>query len=210
MFNAEEVSRLIAELSLGEEVLLGDIPDIDLYMDQVTAFMDKKLAHLKRHEPDKLLTKTMINNYTKAELLMPPVKKKYSRQHIALLFMIYNSKQILSINDLAMLLSPMKKNGHTFQNETNKHSSYTWIDTVYELIHETRRDETRQLTEVCAEQARAIDEEVSELECQEQEQLKWFLMVMFLISQAALQKRLAETIIDRYFDTPHPAKSKQK
>ncbi|MDD3852243.1 MAG: DUF1836 domain-containing protein [Syntrophomonadaceae bacterium] len=210
MFNAEEISRLIGEISLGEEVLLSDIPDIDLYMDQVTAFMDRKLAHLKRHEKDKLLTKTMINNYTKAELLMPPAKKKYTRQHIALLFMIYNSKQILSINDIAMLLSPMKEDGHSFQNEPRKHNDYIWIDTVYELIHETRRDETMQLMEECGEQARAIDEKVSALQCQEQEQLKWFLMVMFLVSQAALQKRLAETIIDRYFDTPSPAKNKQK
>ena len=54
-----------------------DIPNIDLYMDQVTTFMEKELASSKRHEDDKILTKTMINNYAKNNLLPPPVKKKY-------------------------------------------------------------------------------------------------------------------------------------
>ena len=55
-----------------------DIPNIDLYMDQVTTFMDSQLATSKRHEDDKILTKTMINNYAKNDLLPPPEKKKYS------------------------------------------------------------------------------------------------------------------------------------
>ena len=42
-----------------------DIPNIDLYMDQVTTFMDTQLASTKRHPEDKILTKTMINNYAK-------------------------------------------------------------------------------------------------------------------------------------------------
>ena len=40
-----------------------DVPNIDLYMDQVTTFMDSQLAASKRHDDDKILTKTMINNY---------------------------------------------------------------------------------------------------------------------------------------------------
>ena len=67
----------------------ADIPNIDLYMDQVTTFMDKHLESSKRYTEDKLLTKTMINNYTKNNLLPPPEKKKYSRDHMILLIFIY-------------------------------------------------------------------------------------------------------------------------
>ena len=42
-----------------------DIPNIGLYMDQVTTFMDAQLASSRRFESDKVLTKTMINNYAK-------------------------------------------------------------------------------------------------------------------------------------------------
>ena len=60
-----------------------DIPDIELYMDQVTTFMDSRLKNAARNpEADKILTKTMINNYAKNDLLPPPVRKKYSREHM--------------------------------------------------------------------------------------------------------------------------------
>ena len=61
-------------------IKLDDIPDIDLYMDQVTTLIDGKLRSTTRNPgDDKILTKTMINNYTKNDLLPPPIKKKYSK-----------------------------------------------------------------------------------------------------------------------------------
>ena len=69
-----------------------EIPNIDLYMDQVTTFMDEHFSSTKRYSEDKILTKTMINNYTKNNLLPPSVKKKYSREHMLLLILIYYLK----------------------------------------------------------------------------------------------------------------------
>ncbi len=85
----------------------ADIPNIDLYMDQVTTFMESQLSSTKRYESDKILTKTMINNYAKNKLLPPPDKKKYSREHILILIFIYYFKNILSIKDIQTLLNPI-------------------------------------------------------------------------------------------------------
>ena len=41
-----------------------DIPNIDLYMDQVTTFMEEQLSSTKRYEDDKILTKTIIMRKT--------------------------------------------------------------------------------------------------------------------------------------------------
>ena len=84
-----------------------DIPNIDLYMDQVTTFMEEQLAHSKRYQEDKILTKTMINNYAKNNLLPSPVKKRYSKEHLLVLIFIYYFKNILSINDIQTLLNPI-------------------------------------------------------------------------------------------------------
>ena len=85
-----------------------DIPDIELYMDQVTTFMDSRLKNAARNpEADKILTKTMINNYAKNDLLPPPVRKKYSREHMLLLIFIYYFKGILSISDIQTVLKPI-------------------------------------------------------------------------------------------------------
>ena len=66
------------------------LPDIDLYMDQVLSFINDRTRYLSRNpNEDKLFTKTMINNYAKTKILPPPVKKKYSREHVLMLIFIY-------------------------------------------------------------------------------------------------------------------------
>ena len=87
----------------------SDIPNIDLYMDQVTTFMETKLSGYKRNNKDKILTKTMINNYAKAKLFPPPIKKKYTKNHVMLLIIIYHLKTMLSINDIGRLMLPITK-----------------------------------------------------------------------------------------------------
>ena len=94
------LNSILKSLSNIDYIRPEEIPNIDLYMDQVTTFMDKQLASTKRYEDDKILTKTMINNYTKNHLLPPPVKKKYSREHVLILIFIYYFKNILSIRCL--------------------------------------------------------------------------------------------------------------
>ena len=65
-FDPEDLMQSMIE-SLGriEPVNVSDLPDISLYMDQVTTFMEKNMEHAKRYSTDKVLTKTMINNYAK-------------------------------------------------------------------------------------------------------------------------------------------------
>ena len=78
-----------------ETIQPDEIPNIDLYMDQVTTFMEEHLKSSCRHSDDKILTKTMINNYAKNNLMPPPEKKKYTREHIMLLIFIYYYKGFL-------------------------------------------------------------------------------------------------------------------
>lgn len=87
----------------------SDIPNIDLYMDQVTTFMETKLSGYKRNDKDKILTKTMINNYAKAKLFPSPIKKKYTKNHVMLLIIIYHLKNMLSINDIGHITAPVTK-----------------------------------------------------------------------------------------------------
>ena len=107
--NTEElVNRILESVAKVEYIKAEDIPNIDLYMDQVTTFMDKRLrAKTRNPGEDKVLTKTMINNYAKNDLLPPPEKKKYSKEHMLLLIFIYYYKSILSINDIQTLLTPI-------------------------------------------------------------------------------------------------------
>ena len=102
------LNSILESLDNLEYIKSADIPNIDLYMDQVTTFLDTRLRTLARNPgQDKVMTKTMINNYAKNDLLPPPVKKKYSKEHVLLLIFIYYYKGILSINDIQTLLRPI-------------------------------------------------------------------------------------------------------
>ena len=99
-YNKESLDKLVEEIIGTKDITLMEIPCVDLYMDQVTTFFNEKLGNLKRNEEDKILTKTMINNYTKGKVLMPAKNKKYTNEHMILLMLIYNLKQTISINDI--------------------------------------------------------------------------------------------------------------
>ena len=90
--NDERLQDLFSYLDSLSYIKSGSIPDIPLYMDQVTTFMDEHLARMKRYPEDKVLTKTMINNYAKNNLLPPPLKKKYTKEHMLMLIFIYYFK----------------------------------------------------------------------------------------------------------------------
>ena len=106
-----ELKKEITRLIRLDYIMPEDIPDIELYMDQVTRFMDTHLQRNVRADSDesKTLTKTMINNYTKNKLLPPPEKKRYTKEHIIMLISIYYLKNIVSISDIRKLLDPMKE-----------------------------------------------------------------------------------------------------
>ena len=97
MQSEDLINQVLEEI---ESFNIDDIPNIDLYMDQVTTYLNGKFNTSKRHDDDKLLTKTMINNYAKSRLLPPPEKKKYSKDHMIILILIFFFKNVISINDI--------------------------------------------------------------------------------------------------------------
>lgn len=80
------------------------LPGIELYMDQVTGYLNEVFAPLCPPGEEKILTKAMVNNYVKQKVMAPPTKKKYGRAHVAQLLAICALKQVLSIQEVAQLI----------------------------------------------------------------------------------------------------------
>lgn len=126
--NEERLQDLFAYLNSQTHVQPEEIPNIDLYMDQVTTFMEEHLKNTRRYAEDKVLTKTMINNYAKNNLLPPPVKKKYSKEHMLMLIFIYYFKSLLSFRDIEELFRPI-----TAKHFTN-HDSRLSLEDIYREV----------------------------------------------------------------------------
>jgi len=86
-----------------------ELPEIDLYMDQVIVLMDKYLSFHKEDEKSHVVTHSMINNYVKLGIMPAPIKKKYSREHIAYLIIICSLKQALPISDIKKIIEKRVK-----------------------------------------------------------------------------------------------------
>ncbi|MEG0773973.1 DUF1836 domain-containing protein [Clostridium sp.] len=190
-FNTEELINMFKNLNLHQDIEPIDIPHLHLYMDQVIQLFDNNLSHCKRNSDDKLLTKTMINNYTKDKLLMPVKNKKYSREHIILMILIYNLKQSLSIGDIKILFNDL------VLNLQDTKSSLIDIDSFYSLFLQIKNNEIEKEETHLNDILSMVQETIEEKENSEYEKL--LLTVLALTNSANIQKRMAEKIIDTYF-----------
>ena len=108
MYNTEKFTQRLEEWmeTLGRFSLPGweALPQLDLYMDQVVLLLTRYLGPMYTGEDERFITASIINNYVRMKVLPPPVKKKYSRSHIAYLVVICTLKQSLSISQIQRLL----------------------------------------------------------------------------------------------------------
>ncbi len=171
-----------------------DLPNIDLYMDQVTTFMDSQLEASKRHPEDKILTKTMINNYAKNDLLPPPEKKKYSREHILCLIFIYYLKNILSISDIQRILNPI-----TDKYFGKKPKSPLNMTDIYQEVFSLENEETKNLLKDLGRKYNISQKtftEYEDLSGEDREFLQTFAFICELSFDVYIKKMLIEKIID--------------
>lgn len=185
------LNSILDSLNKIDYIKSEEIPNIDLYMDQVTTFMEEHLKNFKRYADDKILTKTMINNYTKNNLLPPPEKKKYSKEHMILLIYIYYYKGILSINDIQSLLEPLTKQYF------HKEDSLS-MQTIYEKIFGLEAAQIDKLKEDFSEKYKTASSLFSEAQIEDREFLEIFSFICLLSFDVYIKKQVIEKLIDQF------------
>ena len=184
--NKEEVKDIIKKEANEEKIQLEDMPEIDLYMDQVIQLFENKLASNKRTEDDKVLTKTMINNYAKAKLLMTIKNKKYSKEHLILMSFIYEFKGALSISDIKLLLDEIVK-GYENNEECNLRELYSdYLNNINE--------ENKEIENYLNEKVEKLFNNSNEDSFKDK-----FLLVATMINMSNVYRKIGESLIDKYF-----------
>lgn len=166
-----------------------DVPSIDLYMDQVTTFMESHLSSSKRYESDKVLTKTMINNYAKNKLLPPPEKKRYSKEHVLMLVFIYYFKNIMSINDIKTLLTPVAD--RYFNADTG-----LTLEEIYSEVCSIEKLEEPNLVKEINEIVKISKNTFADASGDDKEFLQFFSLICTLSYDVYVKKQLIEGLVD--------------
>ena len=151
--------------------------------------MEEQLASTKRYDEDKILTKTMINNYAKNKLLPPPEKKRYSREHILMLIFIYYFKNILSISDIQTLLTPIAQK--YFKSMTEKDMTY-----IYNEVFSMEKEQIESLKKDLLRKYKTAQDTFSDADEEDQENLKLFSFICLLSFDVYVKKMMIEHLID--------------
>lgn len=183
------INSILNSLKRIDYIKPEDIPNIDLYMDQVTTFIDKHLKASKRYPEDKILTKTMINNYTKNNLLPPPRKKKYSKEHLLVMIFIYYFKGILSITDIQALLRPITDN--YFDNDQDFN-----VETLYNEVFSLEKAQIEDIQQDILKKYNLSRKTFQDNSQEEQDFLQLFSFICILSFDVYVKKQLIEKLID--------------
>ena len=200
----ESIIDILKKLNEIDYIDPDEIPNIDLYMDQVTTFMDEHLAACRRTDDDKILTKTMINNYAKNDLLPPPEKKKYSKEHVLTLIFIYYFKSILSISDIQSILNPIT--GRYF----GKGSSEMSLEDIYKEVFGLEHQETLNIMKDLAKKFNTSMKTFEGMEGEDAELLRTFSFICMLSYDVYLKKTIIERIVDQMLHEEKDSSKKEK
>ncbi|SDM60124.1 DUF1836 domain-containing protein [Bacillus sp. OK048] len=183
----EKIHAIIEELGLESNLKLNEIPAIDLYMDQVIQLFESKFADSKRNEDEKVLTKTMINNYAKGKLIFPIKNKKYSKEHLILMSLIYQLKGSLSINDIQVTLDGINK--RIIKEDIE-------LDSFYTSYLSLSKKNVADFNEDIDERVKDVMDEVTKMEDRHSPYLEQVLMISSLVHMSNLYRKVAEKLVD--------------
>ena len=215
MSTRKDVEFIVNKILGGFKVTtVEDIPKIDLYMDQVLTFLGERLRRTARKsDADKLLTKTMINNYVKNKGMIPPVKKKYSRDHILLLLVIYYMKSFLAIDDIRKIVGPVSDRyaqpTTRWTEQAGKKHRYSMSDVyteVFEYVTEDVKRFPEEVEKILAETDKAFTAAPEE----DREMLRRFNVICQLSADIYLRKLLIEKLLDETPGVPDVTRTSKK
>lgn len=195
------LNSILQSISRIDYVKPEEIPNIELYMDQVTTFMENQLGSTRRYKEDKILTKTMINNYAKNNLLPPPVKKKYSKEHVLVMIFIYYFKNILSIKDIESLLKPLT------DKYFGKNDGFN-ITSIYEEVCSLEKSRIDSLAKDISKLYCSSQETFQDAPAEDREALQLFSFICSLAFDVYVKKLLMEKLIDQLPDNSSQKKEK--
>ncbi|MBE6036375.1 MAG: DUF1836 domain-containing protein [Clostridiales bacterium] len=164
-----------------------DLPNLDLYMDQIITLIENGYAPNKRSDKEKLLTTTMIHNYTRDGLIKPVKGKKYTRDHILQMLMIYALKGTLSISEIKQVMLATYK---------GKEAANVDIQNLYERFLHIKEWEREQALEICRT-ALGLEDDVDPNDPEGR-----VLAVLGAASMSMYFQRIAQALVDEYFEAP--------
>jgi hypothetical protein len=196
----EFIKTTIDEYVSRGKIKANDFPEMEIYMDQAETFLNKELSVYKKSEKDKVITKTMIGNYVKHSMLPRPVNKKYSKDHLILLTLIFYLKGTFQMEEIEKIVKPL------IENYNSQFDDKYDLSSLYEGILEVQASELETLSQSVNEMIDAGKYRLREAGLSDDDILELLMLIANLSMKADAQKFLAHKLLREYILKPKQKK----
>lgn len=170
-----------------------NFPDMELYIDQMMKCLNKELFIYGNDEAGPI-TKAMISNYTKHKMLPGPIGKRYTKEHLICMSLVYYLKECFSMDEIQRLMKPLIKNySSDWDDKIDIDSMYNEITT---FVKETETDLPSRIDKQMSEIKKflsnrdAADDDTSEL----------VMFISTLIMRSNAERFIAQKLLDEFFE----------
>jgi len=196
----EFVKNTIEEYVSKGKINADDFPEMEIYMDQAETFLNKELSVYKKNEKDKVITKTMIGNYVKHNMMPRPVNKKYSKDHLIMLSLIYYLKGSFQMEEIEKIVRPL------IENYNSEFDDKIDLTALYEGILGIQAMEQESLAQSVTNMIEESKNHLRETELSDDDMLELFMLIVNLSMKADAQKFIAHKLLQEYILKPKQKK----
>jgi Domain of unknown function (DUF1836). len=189
-FYSNYIEQLVNEITKSSLVSYEDLPQFDLFLSQVIDFLNDKFE-------DEEFTKNIVQNYAKSEVISKPEdgkKRGYTKTHLIQLVLINYMRPLLTTEEI-------KKVFKLAFNEINDHNDdiLSWEET-YKIFTQVQKESLNTPLNPVLNHEEKFEKIIKELDLKnnDEERIRIFLLVIFLISEASVIKKLVQKLVDKY------------
>ncbi|MDR1134910.1 MAG: DUF1836 domain-containing protein [Clostridiales Family XIII bacterium] len=184
-----------------------DFPDIELYADQVIGFLNEKLK-VYGEEPEKqIISKTMISNYIKHNMLPRPVKKKYNSDHMIMLALIFHLRNTFRMNEIELIMKPFLDNyDSAFDDKID-------FRALYKALYPVLKEEHVRSAEGIMKSVENVKDAIWDEGVEDDDTTELFSVLLSIALQMDAAKYAARKLLDEYYtkrSEKHNKKSSNK
>ncbi len=191
-FSIGGVNEMVEEMSKNSVIPYNDLPQYDFFLSQVIDYLNDRFENEK-------YTNNIVQNYIKSEVISKPEdgkKRGYTKLHLAQLALLSYMRPILTTEEI-------KKVFRLAFNDINDRSDdiISW-EKAYKVFCEIQRnsfDDFFAKEYFKEDKLKDLMKDMN-LQDKDEERILVFLMVMTLIAQASVIKKVAQKIVDEYND----------
>ena len=189
-FDSEYIRKLAEEMSKNSSVSYDDLPQYDLFLSQVIDYLNDKFKGER-------FTNNIVQNYTKSEVITKPEdgkKRGYTKMHLIQLVLLGYMRPVLNTEEIKKVFSL------AFNDINDRNDDILSWEDAYQTFVKIQVESLDDYLITALTHEEKLEEMIKEfnLKDHDEERLKIFLLVLSLIAEASVIKKLVQKLVNEY------------